>query len=550
MTETLFSQEYLTLVEFLLEKEPYFMEIPIRGQLHKVASLFNEYMITHKCSSLMENDQFFKYIDTFNQISDVAIKLSTDNGSIEWINRLKLGIVRGKLGERDEGMKSNEEVVTGGGGGIGATDIDNIGTRLLSLLHQDLYTQPFQHKDGIINHCGYPELNELINTPSATSIMSKKIAQIRTPIKRFYEVCDDQKHNSVLSNVCLNKKLSSKNSGSCSSYKNSVHKKSHINDDLPTTKQCHQAIDLCNNLFSKEILKCSKSKVHYLPIITSHTDISQGDCSYLDTCHKMKTCKYLHYYTLVPDVKTKDQNDNKVREKVNSQLSQQEYTIGFSHLELVRNKLPPQWINCDVRYIPFPILGKFAAIISDPAWDIHMNLPYGTCKDPELLSLPMHELQDEGIIFLWVTGRSMEVGRQALVKWGYRISDEIIWIKLNQLRRTIVTGRTGHWLNHSKEHLLVGIKGNPAWLNRMIDTNVVVSGTRETLRKPDEIYDIVERTVGPHARKLEIFGRDHNRRPGWLTIGNQVLGTSLVEQEIKLKYEAFMKKSSSTQCHS
>lgn len=28
--------------------------------------------------------------------------------------------------------------------------------------------------------------------------------------------------------------------------------------------------------------------------------------------------------------------------------------------------------------------------------------------------------------------------------------DELIWVKINQLQRIIRTGRTGHWLNHSK----------------------------------------------------------------------------------------------------
>jgi hypothetical protein len=30
-----------------------------------------------------------------------------------------------------------------------------------------------------------------------------------------------------------------------------------------------------------------------------------------------------------------------------------------------------------------------------------------------------------------------------------------------------MAGRTGHWLNHSKEHCLVGYKGNPN-LNRLV----------------------------------------------------------------------------------
>jgi len=113
--------------------------------------------------------------------------------------------------------------------------------------------------------------------------------------------------------------------------------------------------------------------------------------------------------------------------------------------------------------------------------------------------------------------------------------DELIWVKINQLQRLIRTGRTGHWLNHTKEHMLVGVKtvhdeeGNlkfPSWVHRGIDTDVVVSEVRETSRKPDEVYDLIERMC-PGGRKVEIFGRKHNTRPGWLTLGNQ-LGTDQI----------------------
>ena len=73
----------------------------------------------------------------------------------------------------------------------------------------------------------------------------------------------------------------------------------------------------------------------------------------------------------------------------------------------------------------------------------------------------------------------------SLELWGYKRVEEIIWVKTNQLQRIIRTGRTGHWLNHSKEHCLVGIKGAPL-INRNIDTDVVVAEVRETSRKPDE----------------------------------------------------------------
>ena len=71
-------------------------------------------------------------------------------------------------------------------------------------------------------------------------------------------------------------------------------------------------------------------------------------------------------------------------------------------------------------------------------------------------------------------GRAMELGRECLDIWGYKRVDELIWVKTNQLQRLIRTGRTGHWLNHSKEHCLVGVKGSPN-INRSIDCDVLVA---------------------------------------------------------------------------
>lgn len=40
-----------------------------------------------------------------------------------------------------------------------------------------------------------------------------------------------------------------------------------------------------------------------------------------------------------------------------------------------------------------------------------MNLPYETMKDKDMLNLRVDLLQDDGVIFLWVTGRAMELAR-------------------------------------------------------------------------------------------------------------------------------------------
>ncbi|KAL9232533.1 hypothetical protein vseg_007637 [Gypsophila vaccaria] len=278
-------------------------------------------------------------------------------------------------------------------------------------------------------------------------------------------------------------------------------------------------------LKSASFIACDK--VHFRRIIAPHTDVNLGDCSFLDTCRHMKTCKYVHYEldptsdmspmmgTLAPPKPLKTQRA--------------EYC---SEVELGES----QWISCDIRNFRMDILGQFGVIMADPPWDIHMELPYGTMADDEMRTLNVPALQTDGLIFLWVTGRAMELGRECLELWGYKRVEEIIWVKTNQLQRIIRTGRTGHWLNHSKEHCLVGIKGNPL-VNRNIDTDVIVAEVRETSRKPDEMYPLLER-ISPRTRKLELFARMHNTQSGWLSLGNQLNGVRLVDEGLRARFKA------------
>nr|ABR17536.1 unknown [Picea sitchensis] len=266
-------------------------------------------------------------------------------------------------------------------------------------------------------------------------------------------------------------------------------------------------------------------KVHFRRIIATHTDVSLGDCSFLDTCRHMKTCKYVHYeLDSSPDVHTPGMVGLPPPKPLRAEYC--------SEVELGE----PQWINCDIRNFRMDILGQFGVIMADPPWDIHMELPYGTMADDEMRNLNVPTLQTDGLIFLWVTGRAMELGRECLELWGYRRIEELIWVKTNQLQRIIRTGRTGHWLNHSKEHCLVGIKGDPE-VNRNIDTDVLVSEVRETSRKPDEMYPMLER-ISPRTRKLELFARMHNTHAGWMSLGNQLNGVRLVDEGLRARFKA------------
>ncbi|XP_065368676.1 N6-adenosine-methyltransferase MT-A70-like protein isoform X2 [Calliphora vicina] len=269
--------------------------------------------------------------------------------------------------------------------------------------------------------------------------------------------------------------------------------------------------------------KCTK--LHFKKIIQSHTDESLGDCSFLNTCFHMATCKYVHYEVdTLPNINTNKPTDVKTNRCIKRSVDPS-VTL-----------YPPQWIQCDLRFLDMTVLGKFAVVMADPPWDIHMELPYGTMSDDEMRQLGVPALQDDGLIFLWVTGRAMELGRECLMLWGYERVDELIWVKTNQLQRIIRTGRTGHWLNHGKEHCLVGMKGNPKNLNRGLDCDVIVAEVRATSHKPDEIYGIIER-LSPGSRKIELFGRPHNVQPNWITLGNQLDGIRLVDPELITQFQ-------------
>ncbi|KAI6151820.1 MT-A70-domain-containing protein [Pisolithus tinctorius] len=321
-------------------------------------------------------------------------------------------------------------------------------------------------------------------------------------------------------------------------------------------------------------------RVHFRPLIRPHTDPSLGHCSYLNTCYSEPTyaqspsipsfpsgsatrsslpsglgaggrgkekapCRYLHFEVDWDEKDGAAASGDHTREALKAEKPFK-LEIGLGPFNKDAQVLPPQWINCDLRHFDYSVLGKFHVIMADPPWDIHMSLPYGTMTDDEMRAMPIPALQDEGLLFLWVTGRAMEVGRECLRVWGYTRVDEVVWVKTNQLQRVIRTGRTGHWLNHTKEHMLVGVKthldgaGNlkfPSWVNRGLDTDVIVSEVRETSRKPDEVYGLIERMC-PGGRKVEIFGRKHNTRPGWLTLGNQLGPDQIFEEDLAARIRA------------
>ncbi len=98
--------------------------------------------------------------------------------------------------------------------------------------------------------------------------------------------------------------------------------------------------------------------------------------------------------------------------------------------------------------------------------------------------------------------------------------DTVTWVKRSKTGG--LQTNPGYYLRHSKEVCLVGLKGcylDRSKLQRMLD--VIIAPRMEHSRKPDRIHRMAERLY-PNGQYLELFGRKHNLRPNWKTLGNEL----------------------------
>jgi N6-adenosine-specific RNA methylase IME4 len=185
-------------------------------------------------------------------------------------------------------------------------------------------------------------------------------------------------------------------------------------------------------------------------------------------------------------------------------------------------------INADVRTFDWAMLGRvvqFDVITMDPPWQITVtnvtrgvNISYAQLDTPTIAAMPLHYVQSNGYLFMWVIASQVANGSEMLRRWGYRMVGTINWIKISKYGRYMPSH--GYYMQHNKETVLVGLKGNaPARCNKKGFDSLIVAqrGVRQS-HKPDEIYEIVEKLC-PEGMYLEVFARTHNLRAGWVSIG-------------------------------
>jgi N6-adenosine-specific RNA methylase IME4 len=162
---------------------------------------------------------------------------------------------------------------------------------------------------------------------------------------------------------------------------------------------------------------------------------------------------------------------------------------------------------------------RFGTLYLDPPWRYELRpddlthrgrCPYPTMALDEIASLPVAELAaDKSLCHLWTTNGFIEEALQLLRTWGFAYKSMFVWCK-PQIG-------LGHYWRVSHEFLLLGVKGNCAFLEHDMKSWEIFDRGRHS-SKPEQVRLAVER-VSPGPR-LELFARD--TAEGWTVWGNQI----------------------------
>lgn len=178
---------------------------------------------------------------------------------------------------------------------------------------------------------------------------------------------------------------------------------------------------------------------------------------------------------------------------------------------------------------PLPT-GPFGCILADPPWQFvnrtgkvapeHRRLTrYDTMDLAAISALPIADLAaDPAHLYLWVPNALLPEGLAVLRAWGFCYKSNIVWHKVRKDGGSDGRG-VGFYFRNVTELVLFGTLGRGARTlapgRRQV--NLLATRKREHSRKPDELYELIERcSPGP---RLELFAR--GLRPGWTSWGTQ-----------------------------
>lgn len=188
--------------------------------------------------------------------------------------------------------------------------------------------------------------------------------------------------------------------------------------------------------------------------------------------------------------------------------------------------------------------GPFKCILADPPWHFRARTAlqmtnwtsrrdaekhYRVMGVDDIKALPVRSVAGPDChLFLWTTGPCLRQVFDVIEAWGFRYSAvAFTWVKLKRTfdaaqLRFVPTAESdlhvglGLTTRKNAEFCLLGRRGN-CKRNAKDVREIIMAPVREHSRKPDEVYQRIERYCdGPY---LELFARQ--TRPGWSSWGDE-----------------------------
>jgi N6-adenosine-specific RNA methylase IME4 len=193
-------------------------------------------------------------------------------------------------------------------------------------------------------------------------------------------------------------------------------------------------------------------------------------------------------------------------------------------------------------FAPLPVVeGGFRVTMVDSPWRWQAwsakgegRAPsYKTLTAPQLATLPLKSVMaKKSSLFMWTISSHLALSIELMKEWGFGFSSiAFVWVKLKKsltkgpqlissddLGSLLAIGK-GKTTRKASEICLLGKRGGGAGIAAHDVVDVIFAPVREDGRKPDEVYQRVERLIGG-GPYLEAFARQ--TWPGWHGWGDQV----------------------------
>lgn len=172
--------------------------------------------------------------------------------------------------------------------------------------------------------------------------------------------------------------------------------------------------------------------------------------------------------------------------------------------------------------------GIYNVVYADPPWEYDNTIKQGGPASLHYRSLPLSaicalpqtiglQLDQDAVLFLWVTNPFLRDAFQVIDAWGFQYKTNIAWVKTD-----LQKPGSGFYVRGRHELLFICTRGSFTPLDGRISPpigSVLEAPVREHSRKPDSVYDIIERLY-PDCKYVELFAR--HRRDNWDAYGDEL----------------------------